>query len=260
MCPNSVFIWSAVLLEIAFILAPNVCSSMEQAASMPHAAPSNWCVAGDFQPGGGWNNSSDPLYDDGTHGDVSADDAIFSLQYTILKPASTFEWKIFECGTWNGYPNEGSGNKWLYTIMDNQVVTFTFNTNPLNDGFTPLSNIAMVTDSGNVLTSWTAVGDWQSPPWNNSDISTLMRPIGALNPGVYFLHHKVATPGIHLYYMTSSGSWDRQIGPDGRSVNSSPTGTFTTTVPDQNITFVLDTNRPGIKTVPWHLFLPAVMR
>ena len=122
------------------------------------------------------------------------------------------------------------------------------------------SNITMVANSGDMLTSWTAVGDWQSSPWNNSDITTLMKPIGASITGVYFLHYKIATPGAHLYYMTTSGSWDRQIGPDGRSVNSSPVGAFTTTVPDRSeLTFVLDTNRPGIKTVPWH-FLTVVMR
>ena len=123
MLAKRVFTWSAILLVLAFILTPT-----EQAVSMPHAEPSNWCVAGGFQPGGGWNNSSDPLYDDGTHGDLDQGDGIFSLDYTIAKPAATYEWKIFECGSWNGYPGEGSGNKWLITSIDNQMVTFTFAT------------------------------------------------------------------------------------------------------------------------------------
>ncbi|MCD4739173.1 MAG: hypothetical protein K8R89_07940 [Anaerolineae bacterium] len=38
----------------------------------------SWCLAGDFQ---GWDNASDPLYDDGSHGDLLGGDGVFTLDY-----------------------------------------------------------------------------------------------------------------------------------------------------------------------------------
>ncbi len=64
-------------------------SSTAAASTLPAApaAASAWCVAGSFQSGGGWNNGSDPLYDDGTHGDLVAGDGIYSLDYSVAKAA-----------------------------------------------------------------------------------------------------------------------------------------------------------------------------
>ncbi len=211
---------------------------------------SNWCVAGSFQAGGGWNNSSDPLYDDGTHGDWLAGDGIYTLDYSIAQAAGTYEWKIFECGTWNGYPNEEINNKWLYTASNPQTVKFLLNTNTniSDDGFLPKSYTTMVVDSAGALAnSWTAVGDWQSSTWNPSDPAS---QLSALAPGLYAITYTVATAKAgYMYKTTETGGWGHQFGPDGRSVNSG-NFLFTTTQASQVVAFYADTARGRIKAQP----------
>ncbi|MBK8935982.1 MAG: hypothetical protein IPM76_27430 [Chloroflexi bacterium] len=54
----------------------------------------NWCVAGDFNS---WNNSSTPLVDDATAGDLIAGDGVYSLDL-VIPTAGRYEFKAVECG------------------------------------------------------------------------------------------------------------------------------------------------------------------
>ena len=206
---------------------------------------STWCVAGSFQPGGGWDNGSTPLYDDGTNGDLVAGDGIYSLDYAVAKAAGYYEWKVFSCGTWNGYSGEEGDNKWLYTTTNPETVKFIFDTNTLTDGYKPSTNMANVVDSSAALTNtWTAVGDWQG--WDQNSTATIMNPIA---PGLYAVTYTVASAGAHMYKATETGSWSHQFGPDGRSVNSGNYN-FTTTSANQVVGFYVDTARGRINAVP----------
>ncbi len=113
-----------------------------------------WCVAGDMN---GWNNNLDHMLDDGTNGDLIADDGVYSLAIAI-PTAGTSGWKAVECGNWGlAYP---SSNSWFTTSAADQSVTFTFDTNDYsaNAGMAllPASNIVNIT--GDTLpTSVTAI-------------------------------------------------------------------------------------------------------
>ncbi len=204
------------------------------------SATGNWCVAGSFN---GWNNASDPLFDDGTNGDLLGGDGIFTLDYAVAT-AGNYEWKVYECGTWEGYP---SSNAWFNTTEDNQVVKFTFDTNDHSGdtGITlyPTQNVINVWDS--LPTSFTAVGDFQG--WNPDDPNTELNPVGR---GLYHLDYAVASSGDHIGKITTTGSWDA-FSTDGRNVNA-PNFDFNVPVSGGVVTFLLDTytGRMTIQSAP----------
>ena len=182
-----------------------------------------WYVRGDFN---GWG-TTDPMYDDGTHGDVLSGDGIFTAQVTVAT-VGRHEFKVANEDWSISYP--GSGNSWLDTTTPSELVTVTFDINLYSDGWLPSINvIAVSTEPG----TWTAVGDWQG--WNNADPTTSM---SALGNGVYELVTTLGTPGSYQYKAVKSGTWDA-IGADGRGTNAS-TATFDTTIVDQQVTFRLD--------------------
>jgi hypothetical protein len=195
------------------------------------AAPSGWCVAGSFQ---GWDNTSTPLYDDSTHGDLIPEDAIFSLDYTVAV-AGRYEWKVVKCGDWGTvYP---AANAWFNTDQANQVIKFTFDANDHSGDagwdLLPAQNIVNVVDT--LPAGFTAVGDFQG--WQNADPATAMTHVGS---GIYYLAYQVATPGSYIGKAVVTGSWDG-FGADGRSSDAANIA-FTTTTADEPVLFLLDTN------------------
>lgn len=185
--------------------------------------PPTWYVRGDFN---GWE-TEDPMYDDGTHGDVTPDDGIFTSQVTI-ESAGHYEFRIAVDDWSEIYPE--SGNSWLETAVTDQTVTITFDTNVYSDGWQPQTNITGVsTDPG----TWTAVGDWQG--WDNNDPVTNMTAQGG---GVYELTASIESPGSYQFKAVKTGTWDA-IGSDGRSVNAN-TSTFITSQAGQNVIFRVD--------------------
>jgi glycosidase len=182
-----------------------------------------WYVRGEFNSWG----TSDPMYDDGTHGDPTAGDGIFTVEVTI-ETAGRYEFKIASENWSSFYP--GSGNSWLDTTTANEVVTITLDTNTHSDGWFPDSNRIGVSVEP---ATWTAVGDWQS--WNNADPATTMTSLGG---GLYQLLIPIASPGSYQFKTTKTGSWDA-IGSDSRSVNAA-NAAFETIVEDQNVIFTVD--------------------
>ena len=202
------------------------------AAPTPAAPTSTWCAAGSFQ---GWDNSANPLYDDGTHGDLLADDGVFSLDFTIAA-ADRYEWKAVTCGDWGTtFPSQ---NSWFYTGSPNQVVHLTFDTNDhAGDALpaSPAQNIVNV--SGDDLpVSFTAVGDWQG--WDNSNPATLMSDAGN---GIHALQYDIATAGTYQAKIVQTGSWSEQFVQDGRAVDGTPLS-FTTGADNERVSFLLDTH------------------
>jgi hypothetical protein len=141
----------AVFLALSLFLSP--AASLAQAPTQeiiqstpPTAgimADVDWCVAGDLN---GWNNSANPMYDDGTNGDLLAGDGVYSLALTVAT-AGYYQWKAVECGNWGlAYP---SANSWFTTTAADQTITFTLDTNDYsaNAGMAllPASNIVNVT-------------------------------------------------------------------------------------------------------------------
>ena len=185
--------------------------------------PPDWYARGDFN---GWG-TDDPLYDDGTHGDTSAGDGVYTALVTVAA-AGRYEFKIASEDWSAGYP--ASGNSWLETGTNGEEVTITFITNAYSDGWLPETNIIGVsTEPG----AWTAVGDWQG--WDNANPATGMTALGG---GQYQLITTLASPGSYQFKAVRTGTWDA-IGADGRSVNAA-TASFETITADQNVTFSVD--------------------
>ncbi len=196
------------------------------AAAAPASAPPGWYVAGDWN---GWN-AADPgsgLYDDGSHGDITASDGIHTGQF-VFATAGRHEFKVTNGTSSVSHPS--SGNSWLDAQADGQTVTITFDTNSHADNWQPATSIIGVSSEPG---AWTAVGDWQG--WANDAAATAMAHQG---DGIYRLVTTVASPGEHEFKAVRTGTWDA-VGADGRAVNAS-TLTFATTVINQQVTFTVD--------------------
>jgi glycosidase len=195
--------------------------------------PPLWYVRGEFN---GWG-MDDPLYDDGTHGDVVPGDGVFTALVTV-SPAGRHEFKV-AVEDWSvSYPP--SGNSWLETSIDPEVVIVTFDTNTYTDGWLPQTTIIGVsTEPG----AWTAVGDWQG--WDNANPATAMAALGG---GVYELVTTLPSPGSYQYKAVKTGTWDA-IGADGRGVNAA-TALFDTTIADQEVAFRVDALAGRIEVAP----------
>ncbi len=185
--------------------------------------PPVWYARGDFN---GWS-LDDPMYDDGTHGDVVEGDGVFTALVTVAT-AGRYEFKVAAEDWSTSYP--GSGNSWLDTTADGETVTITFDTSTYYDGWLPETDIIGVsTEPG----AWTAVGDWQG--WDNANPATAMTALGG---GVYEFTTPIASPGSYQFKAVKTGTWDA-IGADGRSANAN-TASFETTSADQDVTFTVD--------------------
>ena len=200
-----------------------------------------WAVAGGFN---GWCNTCDGLYDDGTHGDAVAGDGIFTGQVTIATPGR-YEWKATLWANWNtAFPV--TGNSWVITTTSNQVVTFTFNSNTINDNWLPNLNIINANDmpAGPIV----AAGDHQG--WNNAGAQVMLDDgldgDAVAGDGIYTWHTVVASPGNYNWKPVVSGSWDGW-GADNRSVNSN-NATYITTVPNQDVYLYLNKNTGRVAT------------
>lgn len=196
--------------------------------------PPQWCLAGSFQ---GWNNGSHPMFDDGTNGDTTAGDGIFSRNFTIPS-AGDYEWKAVECGNWSvAYP---SSNAWAITNSANQVVTFTFDTNSYGDGWYPTTNIVHANDSFG--TSFTAVGDFNGD--NSNDPLGLLVDIGG---GIYEVQYTIPTAGNYVGRIARTGS-SQGWGNDGRSIVPINIA-FATSTANEIVFFSLNTNTGRLRII-----------
>jgi len=209
------------------------------------AAPSAtiWCAAGDFNS---WNNSSNLMNDSGSNGDLFANDGIYSLEITVAA-ASRQEWKAVECSNW-GYTVPGSSNSWYYTSTANQDVLLTLDTNDHSSDagmqLLPAQNI--VHAWAEIPASYTAVGSFQGVPWTYDDPTTLLTDLGF---GIYRLEYTITTPGAYEAKVTATGSWGEQYAADGATTNGSNVN-FTTTVADETVIFLVDTNHSRLTITP----------
>ena len=192
----------------------------------------DWYLRGGFN---GWG-TDDPMYDDGSHGDIAAGDGIHTAQVTISE-AGRYEFKVAKEDWSESFP--GSGNSWLETSSADETLTVTFDTNSYSDGWLPETNIIGVSSEPGY---WTAVGDWQG--WNNSDPASSMSPA---NDGLYQLNATIPSPGIYQFKAVKTGSWDA-IGADGRSINAA-TATFETTLVDQLVLFQVQAHAGRIQVI-----------
>lgn len=205
----------------------------------------SYYVAGDFQS---WNPSSTIMYDDGTNGDVTSGDGIYSVELSIAT-SGEHGWKVTD-GTWdNQYPsNVESKECWFYTTSEPEVVLFTFNTNSMGDSWLPDQNILGTNETK--PSNLVAIGDWQSQAgetgnWVNNSSITVMYDDGTngdwqANDGIYCYHINTLSAGTYHVRGVMSGSW-YGWGTEGRSKDGTNIE-FGTTVANQDVYVYTDVN------------------
>src|ERR1035437_3153113 len=198
-----------------------------------------WNVAGDFN---GWNNVGNPMYDDGSNGDLIAGDGIFSVDITIATPGR-YTWKVTGWGVWD--PAFPPSNSWLITTTPDQVVKITFNTNTISDSWMPNVNIVNADDNPGPIV---AVGDWQC--CNNAGPQVMhddgLEGDAVAGDGIFTYHAVIASVGTYQYKPVVQGSWD-SWGTDSRNIDAT-TQAFTTTIPNQNVYLYLNRNTGRISS------------
>ncbi|MBE2223741.1 MAG: alpha amylase N-terminal ig-like domain-containing protein, partial [Anaerolineae bacterium] len=201
----------------------------------------NWCVAGGFQSPNEWDNNDNPLYDDGTHGDLIGGDGVFSLDY-VIAANGRYEMKALTCGDWDS-PNYPSDNAWVVTANNDQTVKFTFDTNNHSSDaglkLMPAQYIVNAWDS--TPNAFTVVGSWQG--WNNPSMDTDMSNAGN---NYHVVSANFATAGNYEAKLSQTGNWDNQFAADGRRAGRSdgppPVG-FTVWNDGDDVQFYLDANQ-----------------
>ena len=207
------------------------------ATQMLFAQP--WYARGEFN---GWSGTAEELVDDGTNGDVTPGDGIFSRLVTI-PTAGRGEWKTTVDDWSTNYP---ASNSWFITTIDNQEVLITYDSNSYGDGWLPDANIVNVNDQP--TSNFVAVGDHNG--WNNAG-TEVMHDDGLdgdwlAGDGVYVYHAVIATAGSYNWKAVISGVWDAW-GADNRAIGADNIS-YTTNSSDEDVFFYLDINTGRVFT------------
>ncbi|MBX7252793.1 MAG: hypothetical protein K1X50_12505 [Candidatus Promineofilum sp.] len=193
----------------------------------PNAADSgNWCIWGDFA-----GDAQPRLLDDGTQGDVLADDAVFSLEYAIAQPGS-YLWQVVDCAdVTRGFP---STMAWVVTEQPNQTVTFLFDSNERADRlFFPIPFAVSALDSA---ADFHIVGSFQD--WIADDASGRLEPLGG---GIYQQVRRIARSGSYQSYVIV-GDPEQAIDAYGRTTKPIPFA-FDTDHNGDYVVFLIDIDR-----------------
>lgn len=209
----------------------------------PVSAEDGYCLVGDFQE---WQDLVTPLFDDGTEGDSTAGDGIYSRTVMFTEPGR-YLWRVLPCGQWElGVPNKSA---WVFVTMPNQPITFTFNPNLPAGKLWPQTYALTANDT--LPAQLVAVGSFQTRRWDSEDAATRMRPSGN---GQYQLTYRVALPGSYETFVTVQG-YEDGFGADGRSREPVPLA-FTTQSPMETVVIQYDGRTDRIAVlydIPWWL-------
>ncbi len=198
-----------------------------------------WYARGDFN---GWGGTAEELVDDGTNGDVTPGDGIYSRLVTIAT-TGRYEYKITVDDWSTNYP---ASNAWFFTTIDNQEVLLTYDSNSYGDGWLPDVNIVNADDQPTA--DFVAVGDHNG--WNNAG-SEVLHDDGLdgdwlAGDGIYAYHAVISTAGNYNWKAVISGSWDAW-GADNRAINADNI-TYTTSSSNEDVFFYLDINTGRVFT------------
>ena len=207
-------------------------ASLARPVSTPSVAPpnaadsGNWCVRGDFAA-----NAQPRLLDDGSQGDVLANDDVFSLEYTIAQPGD-YLWQVVDCAdVTRGFP---ASMAWISTEQPNQAVTFLFDSNERADRlFFPIPYAVSALDSA---TDFHIVGSFQD--WIADDASGRLDPLGG---GIYQQVRRIARSGNYQSYVIV-GDPEQAIDAYGRTTEPIPFA-FDTDHNSDYVVFLIDVDR-----------------
>jgi len=211
-------------LETASLARP---VSTPDVAALNAADSGNWCVRGDFA-----DDAQPRLLDDGSQGDVLANDAVFSLEYTIAQPGH-YLWQVVDCSdTTRAFP---ASMAWITTEQPNQPVTFLFDSNERADRlFFPIPYAVTALDSA---TDFHIIGSFQD--WIVDDASGRLEPLGG--GGIYQQVRRIARSGNYQSYVIA-GDPKRAIDAYGRTTEPIPFA-FDTDHNGDYVVFLVDIDR-----------------
>lgn len=211
--------------------------------SPPTAPESGYCLAGDFQ---GWDGRNMPLVDDGTQGDQTAGDGLFSRTVAFAEPGR-YLWRVLPCGDWAQAVPERSA--WAFVTAPDQPITFTFRPGEVTSRFWP-NNFALTANDA-LPARLVAVGSFQDVPWDNQDSLTGLEP---LNSDQFQLAYRVPRAGTYEANLVVQGR-EEGIGASGRSMEPVPIE-FTTRMASEWVLFQYDGRSSRIAIlhqIPWWL-------
>jgi hypothetical protein len=211
--------------------------------SPPLAPAEGFCLAGDFQE---WNGSSTPLLDDGTQGDQTAGDGLYSRSVTFAE-TGRYLWRVLPCGDWDHAVPERSA--WVFVTAPDQAITFTFRPGAVDGRFWP--NTYALTANDTLPARLVAVGTFQTEPFDNDDDQTGLEP---LNRDQFQLAYRIAQPGTYQAYVSVQGRGE-SVGANGRSMEAVPLE-FTTRMASEWVLFQYDGRSSRIAIwhqIPWWL-------
>jgi len=213
-------------------------------AVTPPAEPeSGYCIVGNFQ---NWDGQSTPLVDDGTEGDRSAGDGIYSRTVVFEEP-DRYLWRVLPCGQWDAIVPEKSA--WVFVTSPNQPITFTFNPAMPPSNLWPRSYALTANDT--LPARVVAIGSFQANRWDSEDARTALEPVGNNR---YQLAYRIPLPNTYETYVAIQGR-SEGIGASGRSIEPVPLE-FTTRFPSEMVVIQYDAGTDRIAVLsgmPWWL-------
>lgn len=240
-------------LAVLFVINPftrlaqaqaTVSQPIEPLAVTPPVNPEEgYCITGDFVD---WDGRSTMLFDDGTNGDRTAGDTLYSRTITFAEPGR-YLWRVLPCGQWNSAVPEKSA--WVFATEPNQDITFTFNPNMPPSRLWPRSYAFTANDT--LPARVVAVGSFQNRRWDSEDTRTEMEPSGN---GQFQLTYRVPLPNRYETYVVIQGR-NEGIGASGRSMEPVPLE-FSTKFPSEMVVFQYDARTDRIAVLsgmPWVL-------
>ena len=242
-----------LITAVIFIINPftrlaqaqaTVARPSEPLAVAPPTTPNNgYCITGDFLE---WNGSDTQLVDDGSSGDRTAGDGIYSRTLTFDQP-DRYLWRVLPCGNWSlAVPEKAA---WVFVTEPNQPITFTFNPDMPPSNLWPRTYAFTANDTLPART--VAVGSFQNERWDSEDPLTQMKPSGN---GQYQLAYRVPLPSRYETYVSVQGRGEG-IGASGRSREPVPLA-FSTEFPAEMVVIQYDGRTDRIAVlygIPWWL-------
>lgn len=229
--------------KMAFARATAATPAEPLPVSLPTAPEDGYCLAGDFQ---GWDGRSTPLLDDGSQGDETAGDGLYTRTVTFAEPGR-YLWRVLPCGDWGqAVPDRAA---WIFVTTPDQPITFTFRAGEVESRFWP--DAYALTADDTLPARLVAVGTFQTEPWNNKDSLTGLQP---RNRNQFQLAYRVPRPGTYQAYLSVQGRGE-SIGANGRSLEAVPLE-FTTRKASEWVLFQYDgrSSRMAILyQIPWWL-------
>ncbi len=181
------------------------------------------------------------LYDDGTNGDETSDDGIYSLLLTVEQTDDIkLDWKIVNDNDANVSPN-----LWFYNPTGNQDILFTYDINRYSDMWRPKFNIANSTEELDNKFTIVLKSDTETFIFANemTDDGNTENGDSTANDKIFSLRKNLLAPGKYnwfVYYKDAEVMWNQKGKTSNK--NSEDGFKFITFVENQGVNFYLDLN------------------